>query len=133
MKARGFTLLEMLITLLLLGILASISYPSYQQYILRSYRAQAVTTLLELAARQEQYLLAEGRYATNAIELGLSSALTLNGRYQLQLSASTAPHSYLLLLTAQGPQQQDQLCRQFSLNHLGQRNPGLAEPLSCLE
>lgn len=48
--------MELMITVAIIAILARIAYPSYQQYILKSHRADAKTALLDLAARQERFL-----------------------------------------------------------------------------
>lgn len=133
MQRDGFSLLEMLIVVLLLGILSVIAYPAYQQYVLRSYRAEAVTTLLTLANRQEQLLADYGAYSTDLSQLGVPTGESPSGRYLLQVDLHADEQTYRLLLTAQGPQQQDSQCQRFSLNQLGQRNSDLAEPLSCWE
>ncbi len=56
--ARGFTLIELMITVAVVAILSAIAYPSYQEYVLRSRRVEAQSLLGEAAARQEraQYL-----------------------------------------------------------------------------
>ncbi|CAM5214853.1 type IV pilin protein [Alishewanella longhuensis] len=131
MARLGFSLLEMLIVVLLLGILSAIAYPAYQQYVLRSYRAEAVTTLLSIANRQEQLLADYGEYSTELVRLGLPTGESPSGRYRLQVELYANNQAYRLLMTAQGPQQQDSQCRRFSLNQLGQRNSELAEPMSC--
>ena len=130
MRSRGFSLLEMLVTLAILGILIAVSYPSYQQYVLRSYRAEAVTALLELATKQEQWLLEQGRYSDQLTDLGFTQPVTASGRFRIELTQAD-PAQFLLKVKAQGPQLQDTTCLQFSLNHFGQRNVGLAEALSC--
>lgn len=130
MLSRGFSLLEMLITLAIVGILIAVSYPSYQQYVLRSYRAEAVTALLELATKQEQWLLEQGRYSDQLTDLGFTQPVTASGRFRIELTQAD-PAQFLLKVKAQGPQLQDTTCLQYSLNHFGQRNVGLAEALSC--
>ena len=54
---RGFTLLELMITVLIVAILAAIAYPSYQSYLARAYRSEAYTALNQWANLQEQYFL----------------------------------------------------------------------------
>ena len=51
---RGFSLLELLITLVIIAILSAIVLPLYQQYVSQSYRVEAKNTLLSLAIRLEQ-------------------------------------------------------------------------------
>ncbi len=63
-RASGFTLIELMITLAVIGILSAIAYPSYQQYIQRGIRSQGQQFLTDLAQRQEQYFLDQRAYAT---------------------------------------------------------------------
>lgn len=55
-KTRGFTLLELMIVVVVIGVLASIAYPAYEDSILKGRRAQARTALLELQQQQERYM-----------------------------------------------------------------------------
>ena len=63
-KNCGFTLIEVLIVVAILGILMSIAVPAYSEYIRRAHRAAAQQFLLDVAQRQEQYLLDNRQYAT---------------------------------------------------------------------
>ena len=59
---RGFTLIELMIVVAIVGILASIAYPAYQDSILKGRRAEARTALLELMQQQERYMTQRGTY-----------------------------------------------------------------------
>lgn len=63
-EASGFSLIELMVAVAVVGILAAVAYPSYQQYILRSNRATAQAFMMEVSSRQQQYFLANRSYAT---------------------------------------------------------------------
>ena len=117
MQARGFTLIELLITLVCIGVLSALAWPSYQQHLLRSQRANARTALLQTAHWLERAASANGNYPA-AADIP-SSVLSVAGqRYTLQVT--TSAQSYSLLAQPQGAQAQD-ACGSFTLNHLGER------------
>lgn len=55
MKRRGFTLIELVIVVAIVGILAAIAFPSYQRYAVQSRRADAMGTVMAAAAAMERY------------------------------------------------------------------------------
>jgi type IV pilus assembly protein PilE len=65
-KARGFTLIEIAVVVAIIGILAAIAIPSYQQYLRKGRRATAEAFLSDVASRQQQYLLDARGYALGA-------------------------------------------------------------------
>lgn len=62
-RHRGFTLIELMITVVIVSILAAVAYPSYQNYILKGNRASAQAFLMDAAQRQQQYFLDNRAYA----------------------------------------------------------------------
>ena len=71
-RSRGFTLMELLITVGILAILAAIAIPSYSAYVVRGQRASAKVVLLQTAQSLERYYTANGAYLTNAGALPLA-------------------------------------------------------------
>jgi type IV pilus assembly protein PilE len=63
-RTLGFTLIELMIAVVVIAVLTAIAYPSYVDYVRRGHRAQGQQFLLDLAQRQEQYLLDNRAYAT---------------------------------------------------------------------
>jgi type IV pilus assembly protein PilE len=66
---KGFTLVEMVIVVLIIGVLAAIAIPSYREYVIRGHRRAAQAAMMEIATRQQQYFVANRTYATKD-ELG---------------------------------------------------------------
>lgn len=79
MKNQGFTLIELMIVVAILGIIAAIAYPSYMDSVMRSQRADAVTTLSRLASEQERFYTtsAPATYASD-FKLLVDSSLSAN-------------------------------------------------------
>jgi type IV pilus assembly protein PilE len=71
-RIRGFTLMEVMIVVVIVGILAAIALPSYNQYVLRSNRNAAQRFMMDVANRQEQYLNGMRAYTTALDSTGLS-------------------------------------------------------------
>ena len=61
----GFTLMELLITVVILGILVGIGYPQYTRYITETRRSDATINLTRIAALQEKFFTECGRYTAN--------------------------------------------------------------------
>jgi type IV pilus assembly protein PilE len=71
-NTRGFTLIELMITVAIVGILVAIAFPSYTEHVLKGKRAQGRTALAELMLQQERYLTQRNCY------LGFTAALNGN-------------------------------------------------------
>ena len=129
--ARGFSLIEVMIAVTIVGILAAISYPAYQQYVLRTYRVEAIQLLLKLANAQEHYYADHNQYQADLTALGLASPYSESRRYQISMVVSEAASAFSLLAVARAEQAADRECPSFQLNHYGQRNADVSAPISC--
>lgn len=117
---EGFTLIEMMIVVAIVGILAAVAYPSYQEYMLRSRRAEGQTFLNEAAARQERFRAQNGTYTTTVSDLKLPYGdLSERGYYKLSI---TATNGYTLTATRQGVQVADKKCGNLVLDGVGKKS-----------
>ncbi|MBI2306576.1 MAG: prepilin-type N-terminal cleavage/methylation domain-containing protein [Rhodocyclales bacterium] len=73
MKKNGFSVVELLVVVGIIGILLAIALPSYQQYVIYANRAAAKAFLLEIFSRQEVRIGQTGGYAATTAELGLTT------------------------------------------------------------
>jgi type IV pilus assembly protein PilE len=129
-KATGFTLIELMIVVAIVGILMAISVPAYQGYVMRSHRADAHSSLLDIAARQERHIAQYNRYA-NAITADGATGLNLSansneGYYTLAAAACAGgiiANCYLITATAVGSQLNDTGCTSLTYNSVGTKTP----------
>jgi len=94
---RGFTLIELMITVAVVAILAAIAYPAYTKYVQRGYRSEGIVMLNEAVARMERYYAQNNDYgAANLTALGYSSATPSSpaGKYQLNMTATSTTYSF---------------------------------------
>ena len=88
---RGFTLIELLIAVVIIGIIASIAYPSYARYVERSVRSDGQTALLQAASEMERCYSRDYTYEECDLEMTISPS----GHYEISLD-SESDSSYLL-------------------------------------
>ncbi len=114
-QVAGFTLIELMITVAIIGILAAIAYPSYTEYVLRGNRTEGQALLSDAAARQERYYAQNNTYADTLAKLGYASGNSANGLYVLSTPTGTASAYTLLAAT----QRTDARCGDLGLNQAG--------------
>lgn len=121
---KGFTLMEVMIAVVIVGILASIAYPAYQNHMYRTRRADGQAALMNLATYMEHYYTENNTY-TGATLAGLGlTAGSQQGYYTTSISAITAT-SYTLTATPVSPQTGDTTCPSLTLTNTNVKGPSL--------
>lgn len=121
-KQHGFTLIELMIVVAIVGILSAIAYPSYAEYVRRGHRADARAGLLQAQQWLERASTATGVYPTS-----LPTTLTWSGdaakRYTIGFQAGNTSAAYTLVATRKtpGPQATDR-CGDFTVTNTGARS-----------
>jgi type IV pilus assembly protein PilE len=130
---KGFTLIELVIAIAIVGILTAIAVPSYQSFIIKSNRKAAATCLMEQAQFAERY------YTTNLTYVGLPAPaggcvadLSAAGRYTFPAPTGVAARTYSYTATAAGAQLEDTKCLNLSINQAGAKTiSGSATSSEC--
>jgi type IV pilus assembly protein PilE len=121
---QGFTLIELMITVAIIAILAGIALPSYQTYVIRGNRSAAQAQMMDIANREQQFLLADRAYAdTDTLEdsgYALPSEVSAKYDYEVEVDNSATPPTYLITFSPTGSQADD---GDLTLNSVGAKAP----------
>lgn len=92
-SSRGFTLIELMITVAVIGILSAIAYPSYLEHVRKAARAAAQSHMLTIASKEEQYILDARQYTVTlgAGGLALTAPSETVGRYTFSVALVAGP------------------------------------------
>lgn len=133
-RAAGFTLIELMVTLVVATILIAIAVPSYQAQVRKSRRTEARNAVMDLATREERYYSVNNNYTNSALQLGYGTTDTAitgqpigGGYYTITVKnsdpmpAATPPirASFTITATAVGAQTKDSPCLTFTVDELG--------------
>ena len=110
--ARGFSLIELLIAVAIIGILAGIAYPSYGKFVTEARRTDAHLALLE--QRQSFERCRTTRYSYAACTLG--SSTSPEGHYTLSIATGRSASAFTLVATATGAQANDTACKTLTID-----------------
>jgi type IV pilus assembly protein PilE len=116
-RVQGFSLIELVITLAIVAILATITVPSFSGLAAKARRSDAISTLLQMQLAQERWRADKLSYASGLAELGWNSAESRESYYRLRVDHADATG---FLVTAQPlGVQQDDACGVFAVDESG--------------
>jgi len=118
-KNKGFTLIELMIVILIVGILAAIAVPSYEQYARKAKRADGTASLLRAAHNLERCGSTFGRYDHNNCANARAAQDSADGYYRITVTNATAS-TYSFRARAQDSQLKDNAyCEDFTVDQTG--------------
>jgi type IV pilus assembly protein PilE len=127
-KIRGFTLIELMIVVAVIGILSAVAYPAYTNYMITTRRSDGQAALLNLAALMENYFTENNTYVgATPTGLGLTSATSQQGYYNLSITTATAT-AFTLTATPTGVQAADTTCGALTITNTNVKAPN---PSTC--
>ena len=142
-RAAGFTMIEIMITLAIVGLLFVVAYPSYKQSTRKTRRTDAVAAALAIQVAQENFRGSCPYYAQSlgsANSCGGSAAASTvkapsassQGYYTMSIAANSATgNAYQILATATGDQANDTGCTSLTITYNSTNPAGLKAPTDC--
>ena len=113
-RIRGFTLIELMVVVAIVGILAAMAYPSYTEYVYKGRRTDAVAALGAVQQAQERYRSNNTTYGTLA-QIG-SPTTSVHGHYTISMSGAVSATGYTAVATAIGAQASDSKCTTLTVS-----------------
>jgi type IV pilus assembly protein PilE len=124
-QSRGFSLIELMITVAVVAIIATIALPAYNDSVRKGKRSDGKAALMDVASRLEQYYLDNKTYTTDMTNLSYSAATdvdTTDGYYKMKVVGCPIASCFTISATPQGDQANDS-CGILTVNSMGIKTP----------
>ncbi len=136
-RIGGFTLIEIMVTVVIIGILIAVALPSYSQHVRKGRRTDAKNAVLELAAREEKFFATNNTYSISGVALNYSGAFPLDvgttgaTYYSISVAQTTTSDFTVTATPVVGSAQANDECKSYILNNLGVQSNGPGAITTC--
>jgi type IV pilus assembly protein PilE len=130
-KKAGFTLIELMIVVVIVAILASIAFASYQNNIISANRTDGRKELQRIATTLEKCRALNGTYTTNCSIANGASITSEKGLYTIAVKVTSSTYSLTATPVSGKTQAKDTDCTALTLNNLGQKSGSGADSSRC--
>jgi type IV pilus assembly protein PilE len=131
-RSRGFTLIELVIVVAIIAILATIAFPSYQEHIRKTRRANGKADMMTLTQQLERTYTTDRAYTAAGTICGQTINSPATGTVYYELTTECTASTFTVTATPQGSQTGDTRCGTLSLDQLGTKTAtGTDGPAGC--
>jgi type IV pilus assembly protein PilE len=146
-KLEGFSLIELVVAMVIVGILTAIAVPAYSSYVLKSHRTDAKSALLDMASLEERFFSTNNTYSSTPSDLGYPGPVPFpvgSGYYNITTLAvlgavapsgltNGTPATYTITATAIGNQLNDTACATFTITSAGVQSATGTDPNASVD
>jgi len=124
--SKGFTLIELMIVVVIVGIIATIAIPQYSQYVIRGNRAAAQAFMLDVSNREKQYMLDARSYTDSFTTLAMTPPVDVSRNYTVTIAVVAGPPPSYTITAAPVAGSRQEGDGNLTLDDLGNKTHGAA-------